>query len=104
MPLASEALMGEKTIDRLFRSTVPLALCTIVAGMVFGANKASFRIVAYLNEYNQPGGLMEGSPGVFYSLAGSPSVAFSVTTRGLQTVLAKFPTGYLFQVAASEWS
>jgi uncharacterized repeat protein (TIGR03803 family) len=45
-----------------------------------------------MGRWGQPIGIVEGSPGVFYSTAGTPQpVAFSITTQGTKTFLASFP-------------
>jgi len=49
------------------------------------------RTVASLNQYNQPAGIIEGSPGVFYSMTSGN--VFSVTSKGAMTTLAVPPTG-----------
>jgi uncharacterized repeat protein (TIGR03803 family) len=76
----------------------PLSAQADVAAMVAGTAPApasvTFRVIYNNQGYNQPSRLIEGSPGVFYSIAGSgPSVAFSVTTQGSRTILANFPGG-----------
>ena len=56
------------------------------------AGQTTFRIVAYLQDYNQPIGLIEGSPGTFYSNAGGGrQTIFSVTAQGSITSLAYLP-------------
>src|SRR5215469_14053095 len=74
---------------------VSLALCALAAPP---ANQGTFRVISTLGAYSQPGGLVEGSPGLFYSsalLAGTGGAAvFSVTTNGATTTLASFPSGY----------
>jgi uncharacterized repeat protein (TIGR03803 family) len=57
-------------------------------------------MISPLPVYSQPGGLIEGSPGMFYSVAllagtGSPAV-FSVTAKGSTLTLTSFPSGYNF--------
>lgn len=63
------------------------------------AAQPTFRVVYNLQTYNQPGGLLEGSPGIFYSTAASvSSVIFSVTSQGSPfTILGTIPNGALFQ-------
>ncbi|HUE01919.1 MAG TPA: choice-of-anchor tandem repeat GloVer-containing protein [Bryobacteraceae bacterium] len=59
------------------------------------AASASFRIVAYMDKYDQPAGFVEGAPGVFYGTAGGYThVGFSITPQGSMTVLASFPSGH----------
>jgi uncharacterized repeat protein (TIGR03803 family) len=85
-----------KTITRALRSGCLVALC-LMAAVASEAAQPTFRVVYNLVGYDQPGGLIEGSPGVFYSIAGSgPSVAFSVTSQGIQTILGSIPKGSLF--------
>jgi uncharacterized repeat protein (TIGR03803 family) len=85
------------TIRHTLRALAPLALC---AALAVAAPKAaatgSFRVISKLPAYIAPGGITEGSPGVFYSSA-SPNgsyVVFSVTAKGAITTLASFPSGY----------
>jgi uncharacterized repeat protein (TIGR03803 family) len=82
---------------------VLLVLCAIAASATLAAGQAGsgtgaapqFRVIRYMNEYVQPGGMAEGSPGVFYSSAGSGyQAALSLTTQGAMTILAKFPLDY----------
>ena len=51
-----------------------------------------------MNRLDQPGGIMEGSPGVLYFESGASSTAavLSVTTEGSKTVIASFPSGNNF--------
>jgi hypothetical protein len=79
-----------------FLSTCFLLLCLVGADAAFG-DSVSYRIVAYMDKYDQPAGLTEGSPGVFYGTAGSYSpVGFTITPQGAMTVVTQFPTGYHF--------
>src|ERR1022692_2813520 len=81
-------------ILRLFRASMMLTLCAVVAAATLAAGNATFRVI-YTNQGYGPGaGLIEGSRGVFYSTAGSgPVAAISVTVQGLMTILANFPGG-----------
>jgi len=84
-------------IIRFFRMNKLLALCAMAAGVTPAAGGASFRVIYNNQGYNQPSGLIEGSPGVFYSIAGSdPGAAFSVTILGSRAILGTFSTG-IFQ-------
>jgi uncharacterized repeat protein (TIGR03803 family) len=84
-------------IIRFFRMSKLLALCAMAAGVTPAAGGASFRVIYNNQGYNQPSGLIEGSPGVFYSIAGSdPGAAFSVTILGSRAILGTFSTG-IFQ-------
>lgn len=70
-------------------------LAAVSAASSAWAGPAAYRVVAYLDKYDQPSGLVEGSPGVFYSVAGSSiHAAFAVTSAGETTTLASFPSGY----------
>src|SRR5580700_4084439 len=65
-------------------------LCVVVAGAPLPATGATYRAVYYLtSQTGQAVGIMEGSPGVFYSGANSV-VIFSVTSQGVETTLATF--------------
>jgi uncharacterized repeat protein (TIGR03803 family) len=79
---------------RTFRVGILLAACVAVAGVTLAAGNVSFRVI-YTNQGYGPGaGLIEGSPGVFYSTAGSSPIAIiSVNTQGLMTVLASLQSG-----------
>jgi uncharacterized repeat protein (TIGR03803 family) len=81
--------------NRYLQIGVSLALC-VTATRIASGSQASFRIVSYMDKYDQPVGLIEGSPGVFYGVAGASStfVGFSVTPQGTKTILASFPSGY----------
>jgi uncharacterized repeat protein (TIGR03803 family) len=63
-----------------------------------GANQGAFRVISTLPDYSQPGELLEGSPGLFYSiaqLAGTGSFAvYTVTLKGKTTTLTSFASGY----------
>lgn len=87
----------------------PALLMFLGGSLVLAANEATFRIVANTYQYF-PNGLIEGSPGVFYSEAvggasGATTVLFSITTGGSKTGLTSFPSGYdvgsLLQSAAN---
>jgi uncharacterized repeat protein (TIGR03803 family) len=79
---------------RLLRTGIPWVFCAIAASIASATGQATFRIVANMNRYDQPAGLIEGSPGVFYGIAGSAQgVTFSVTTQGSITILSSFPSG-----------
>ncbi|MGA2742018.1 MAG: choice-of-anchor tandem repeat GloVer-containing protein [Bryobacteraceae bacterium] len=72
-----------------------LVLFALAGSLAPAAGQATFRLVASMYRYQQPAGIIEGSPGVFYSVAGSePTVVFSVTTAGAMTVVGSIPTGY----------
>lgn len=83
------------TIVRFRRTGILLALCAIAGGFAFATSQVTLRIVASMYRYGQPVGLIEGSPGVFYSEASSgTTVIFSITTGGSMTILTSFPSGY----------
>ena len=88
-----EFSMCQKTTI-FFRAGFMLAVCAAMAGIISAGQTPTFRVVySMTGGYDQPGGLIEGSPGVFYSIAGSgPGIVFSVTSQGVQTILASFPT------------
>ncbi len=77
-------------ITRLCHASIRLALCFAAAAAVYAA-APSFHVISSLGGYEQPGGLIEGSPGVFYSeasISGYGDLAFSVTAQGATTTLA----------------
>ncbi len=70
-------------------------LGVVFAAPTWSAGPATFRIVSYMNGYDQPGGLLEVTPGRFLSEAfGSESLVFSVTSSGKRAILYQFPSGY----------
>jgi uncharacterized repeat protein (TIGR03803 family) len=82
-------------IIRSLRAAMLLTLAAIVAAPAPAADNVTFRVI-YANQGYGPGaGLIEGSPGVFYSTTGGgPSAAISVTSQGSMTILASFPGGF----------
>jgi hypothetical protein len=73
------------------RTASILVLSVIALGVPHSASAASYRVVYYMQAYNQPGGLIEGSPGTFYSTATGPAdVLFSITSTGTIAYLAMF--------------
>lgn len=85
-------------MTRLFRLGLALALFAMVAGLIVGAGSVTFRIIYNNQGYPAPMGLIEGSPGIFYSVAGSatPLAFFSITTGGTGTILGSLPAGNSF--------
>src|ERR1039457_5591556 len=83
-----------KSTAHKFRKIVLAVLCTVAACTPSASAQATFRVVSYVNQLQQPVGITEGSPGVFYSFGGSIQSVFSVTTQGSKTVLASFPSGH----------
>ncbi len=50
-----------------------------------------------MDKYDQPAGLIEGSPGLFYGISGAvTTVGFTITPQGSMTILTSFPSGYHF--------
>jgi uncharacterized repeat protein (TIGR03803 family) len=77
-----------------FPKCIPLVLCAVAAAIAPAAGQTAFHVISYMDRLGQPGGISEGSPGVFYFNSGTnPSAALSITTQGTQTVLAAFPSG-----------
>ncbi len=72
-------------------SPIALGLSLIAA---HAATQPVFHVISNLAGYDQPGGLLEGSPGVFYSEGAVPGstiqLAFSITSQGVATTLASF--------------
>ncbi len=86
------------TYDRVIRFCLALALCALAAGLLSAAIQPAFRVIYDIQGFDQPGGIFEGSPGVFYSISGSgPEVAFSITSSGVWTILGFVPNGENFQ-------
>jgi len=92
--------MWNKTaVCRLRGPSVPAAALAFAGSLAPASSQVTFKIVAPMYRYGQPAGLIEGSPGVFYSEAGSgTTVLFSVSAAGTKTVLTSLPSGY--QVAS----
>jgi uncharacterized repeat protein (TIGR03803 family) len=67
-----------------------LALCVVAAGAPPAAGQPAYRVVSYMNNLDQPAGMVEGFPDVFYSEAGQsgPHAVLSITVEGSQTTLA----------------
>jgi hypothetical protein len=57
-------------------------------------NQATFHVITYLKQLGTLAGILEGSPGIFYSIAsgGTNDRAFSMTPQGSETVIAAFPS------------
>jgi uncharacterized repeat protein (TIGR03803 family) len=73
-----------------------LVLCQLAAGVAPAASQVSFHPLAYMNQYSQPAGMTEGSPGVFYTVGGGGvggGAVLSVTASGSETVIATIPSG-----------
>jgi uncharacterized repeat protein (TIGR03803 family) len=73
-----------------FRLAATLALGAATA-MMLAAGSPTIRAVATLHQYDQPVGIIEGEPGVFYAITSED--VFSVTSKGAITVLATVPNG-----------
>jgi hypothetical protein len=82
--------------DRLYKALV-IAVGILSAGpAVSGA--ATVRLIANMVQGATPNALIEGSPGLFYLLAGGPNAIISVSTHGTITTLASFPDpGYILE-------
>jgi hypothetical protein len=76
---------------RMFR----LLLCAAVCG-IFSAAAVTYRPIYYMTDVQQqPGGIIEAAPGLFYFEAGQSSSFISVTAQGAATTLASFSSGYI---------
>ena len=80
---------------------VAAIVCGLVAvGAVPASAQATYRIVSYMSEWGPPLGLVEGTPGLFYSVGGSAQqAAFTITTEGTKTILTTFATSTYVQAA-----
>lgn len=59
------------------------------------AAPAAYRVISYMKQFNQPFGLAEMSPGLFYTAVGSPSpLVFTITSQGVKTSITSFPSGH----------
>jgi uncharacterized repeat protein (TIGR03803 family) len=72
------------------QTRLSVALCLVAANAAAAAGEPAFRVISYMNELDQPAGMLQGAPGVFYSEAGQsgPHVALSITAEGQRTTLA----------------
>jgi uncharacterized repeat protein (TIGR03803 family) len=73
---------------------VSLGLCAIGLTSSAAAAQAAFHVIAYRNTLGGPGGILEGSPGLFYFATTSDSAILSITPQGAEIVLTTFPSGY----------
>jgi uncharacterized repeat protein (TIGR03803 family) len=69
---------------------LPVALWIAAAGAPAVAAPPVYRVIAYMNDLDQPAGILQGDAGVFYSEAGQsgPHVVLSITPEGTKTTLA----------------
>jgi uncharacterized repeat protein (TIGR03803 family) len=76
--------------NRCLHLSLSVVLCLAAAAAPPEDGPPVFRVVHYLNGLDQPAGMIEGSPGVFYSEAGQsgPHVALSITADGKKVDLA----------------
>ncbi len=80
---------------RSLRALAVMAYVVASANAAPQANQTSFRIVTYMNSFDQPGGIIEASAGTFLFEAGASTTGvISVTTAGAKAVLVTFPSGY----------
>jgi uncharacterized repeat protein (TIGR03803 family) len=75
---------------RCLRAGLSVALGAVALGLQPAAGQTVFRVVSYMNDLDQPAGIVEGDAGVFYSEAGQsgPHVALSITSQGSKIALA----------------
>jgi hypothetical protein len=72
----------------LAAASLALLVVSAATGIAAGPN---FHVITYFNQLGSPVGLVEGSPGVFFSLgAGDPQRVFTITPDGSRTVIATF--------------
>jgi uncharacterized repeat protein (TIGR03803 family) len=75
-----------------YGATFIAVLACVSATTAFAAGSATFHIITYFNKLGSPTGILEGSPGVFYSTGtASPYPVFSMTAQGSEAVVAGFP-------------
>jgi len=88
---SGSGLVGRRS--RLVRLAGWLSALALAAGSS-GGGAARFRVLSYMNRYDQPVGIIEASTGVFYSNAGAiHPVVFSFDAGGTKTILAAFAPG-----------
>ncbi len=80
---------------RTITTSARLVVCALALALGHAACQPVFHVISSLNGYQQPGGIIEGSPGVFYSLASvagtGTQLVFSITAQGSMATLASFP-------------
>src|SRR5690348_17160497 len=82
--------------DRLYKALV-IAVGILSVGPAV-SRAATVRLIANMVQGATPNALIEGSPGLFYLLAGGPNAIISVSTHGTITTLASFPDpGYILE-------
>jgi hypothetical protein len=87
--------MSKTRIAPRLRLGALAAMCLMAAYAALASSQPKFWVIAALNQLQQPAGVTEGSPGVLYSLGGaSDQIPFSISTTGVKTILAAFPTGH----------
>lgn len=76
--------------SRCLELAVSIALCVVPAIVPAADGQSAFRVISYMDDLDQPAGIIEGSPGVFYSEAGQSGthVVLSITAQGSITTLA----------------
>src|SRR5215469_8059789 len=86
-----------KHVFRMMWLALPLIMASGRCIAADANGSVQFRIVTYERDHGPPIGLVEGMPGVFYTTSGGYEAAYSVTTQGVQTILATLPGLELFR-------
>ncbi len=88
-------------IHNNIRAFTLMALLPALQGRAAAPDSSvAFRVVSGIPGYAEPVGLLEGSPGVFYSAAANPAV-FSVTLQGKVAGLAGYANQHEISMVAS---
>ena len=75
-------------ISTYLRKSICSVMCLVVTSSI-AVSSPTYRVVYYMQQYPSPLGIIEGAPGVFYSLV--DNWIYSVTTQGTATYLTNFP-------------
>jgi uncharacterized repeat protein (TIGR03803 family) len=79
---------------RFLFTGLSVALGIMAVGLRPAAGQAAFRVVSYMDDLDQPAGMVQGDAGVFYSEAGQSGthVVLSITAQGSRTTLTSVRT------------
>ena len=93
-------LLPPRAAARAHLSALILIACALAGRSAYGQTHASaapvvkFRVIDLITHFDQPSGMTENYPGLFFSGAGSANPAvLTIATGGLETIVTIFPTG-----------
>ena len=85
--LVRETAIGKACAMALVLGAMP-AICQTGAK----APPVSFHVIGYISKFDEPVGMAEASPGLFFAMAGTtPPAVLSITAEGKKTVITTFP-------------